>query len=259
MSTPQRSGLVLALAWLIFPAVPVVLEGTYHGLIAGGRQDDPQEWDWLRWLIELGPLIGLGFLAGATAGIPDELPAQRGLRGWPSRRAIWVAVGPWMGFLVWAAIYWALAIFDSVFSTSILQHSVLHGPVLGWVMIVVVVATLCYGWLLPAWAAVRRARRLRRARDAIKTGVAVAAAFIGSLFGSVWAITEWWRSFFFDSRVWPALLVAASVGLFSGCAAPTTYGQVRRRELFEAMLPAWTFGLALLWLWWGRPRREPSG
>jgi hypothetical protein len=29
-----------------------------------------------------------------------------------------------------------------------------------------------------------------------------------------------------------------------------TYGEVRRRELFHAMLVAWVLGLALMWRWW---------
>ncbi len=32
----------------------------------------------------------------------------------------------------------------------------------------------------------------------------------------------------------------------------TTYGEVRRRELFHAMLVAWVLGLALMWRWWAR-------
>ena len=30
-----------------------------------------------------------------------------------------------------------------------------------------------------------------------------------------------------------------------------------RGDLYQAMLLAWTFGLALSWLWWGRIRRKP--
>jgi hypothetical protein len=72
-------------------------------------------------------------------------------------------------------------------------------------------------------------------------------------------ITEWWRTYFFDTRVVPVLLAGASLALFCGCAPTLTYGQVRRRDLFHALLIAWTFGLALLWLWWGRPRKKSSG
>ena len=39
-----------------------------------------------------------------------------------------------------------------------------------------------------------------------------------------------------------------------GLGVTITYGEVRRRELFHAMLISWTFGLALLWRWWARPR-----
>jgi len=40
----------------------------------------------------------------------------------------------------------------------------------------------------------------------------------------------------------------------SGCASTITYGELRRRELFHAMLIAWVLGLALMWRWWSRPR-----
>jgi hypothetical protein len=120
------------------------------------------------------------------------------------------------------------------------------------------VATLAYGWVVPASAAVRRARRAGCAWRSVRRGLAAALAFVGSLFGSFWAATEAWRGFFFDPRVVPALLAAMGVGLLCGCSATVTYGEVRRRELFHAMLVAWVFGLALLWRWWGRPRRGPS-
>ena len=131
------------------------------------------------------------------------------------------------------------------------------GTALGWVAFVFVVSTLCYGWLVFAVAAVRRARRVGRAWESVRRGLAFALAFAGSLFGSFWAVTEWWRAYFFDPRVVPVLFAALTLAAVSGCGATVTYGEVRRRELFRAMLLAWTFGLALLWRWWARPRSKP--
>ena len=78
--------------------------------------------------------------------------------------------------------------------------------------------------------------------------------FVGSLFGSFWAVTEAWRSYFFDPRVAGMVLGAMSVALIGGCADQPTVGQVHRRELFGAMLMAWVLGLALAWRWWSRSR-----
>src|SRR4051794_10744466 len=86
-----------ALGWLIFPLVPALLATTYHQT-CNFFGPDPREWDWIRWVILLGPLCGFGFLAGATAVLPDE-PDRVGPGAWFSRRAGWVAFGPWMGFL----------------------------------------------------------------------------------------------------------------------------------------------------------------
>jgi hypothetical protein len=83
------------------------------------------------------------------------------------------------------------------------------------------------------------------------------AGFVGSLFGSFWAVTEAWRSYFFDPTLMPIALAALSVAFMSGCGQTLTAGQVHRRELFNAMLMAWVLGLALAWRWWGRPRSRP--
>jgi hypothetical protein len=272
----RRGGaLWAALVWLAFPAVPVVLENVYNGLqlsfpYAGPLSPDPRDWNWVTWVVEIGPLVGFGFLAGATLGLPDEPapPGRRRFRGWLSKRSVWVAVGPWSGFLVLSALYWTI--------TTAIAHLPESPPpstpapaatatktwiaeALGWTVVVLVVATLGYGWLVAAWAAVRRGRRVGRAWESTRRGLGVALAFVGSLFGGFWAVTEGFREFFFDTRVVPVLLVALSIGvlMLSGCASPLTYGEVRRRELFHAMLLAWTFGLALLWLWWSRPRKPP--
>ncbi len=128
-----------------------------------------------------------------------------------------------------------------------------------WVFIVAFVGILACGWLWPAWAAVRRAARIRQAGRALYGGLVTALAFLCSLFGSFWAITSVWRGYFFDSRLMPLLAVAVGLAALGGCASPMTYGQLRRRELFHAMLLAWVFGLALMWRWWSRPRRGPPG
>ena len=89
--------------------------------------------------------------------------------------------------------------------------------------------------------------------------LAVAVGFVGSLFGSFWTITEVWRGYFFDPRIAPGLLAIASLALVTGCGATETLGEVRRRELFQAMLMAWLLGLALAWRWWSRSRSKPPG
>ena len=121
----------------------------------------------------------------------------------------------------------------------------------------VLLAVAAYGWLVPAVAAVRRAKRLGRGWENVRRGLAWSAAFTASLFGGFWAITEGWRAFFFDPRIVQVLLAAASLTLMNGCAKTVTHGDVRRRELFHAMLMAWTFGLAVLWRWCSRKRPSP--
>jgi hypothetical protein len=266
MREERVGGVRSALAWLALPAVPVVLDDFYHHTINvsydGQGGPDPRDWDWFRWVTLLGPLAGYAFLAGATAGVPDD-PARRGWRGWSSRRSVWVAVGPWSGFLVGFALFWILAGLVEVvppagrWINSIL--SFLQGTWTGWVLEALLVVMLGYAWLLPACAAVRRAGRAGGRWRAFKRGLVSAVAFLGSLFGSFWAVTEAWRGFFFDTRVVPVLLAAAGLVVLSGCGGPVTYGEVRRRELFDAMLMAWLLGLALLWRWWGRPRSKPPG
>jgi hypothetical protein len=68
-----------------------------------------------------------------------------------------------------------------------------------------------------------------------------------------------WRSYFFDSQVVPLVIVVMSVAAISGCDSTITYGELRRRELFHALLMAWVLGLALMWRWWRRPRPPQSG
>jgi hypothetical protein len=87
--------------------------------------------------------------------------------------------------------------------------------------------------------------------------LAVALAFVGSLFGSFWAATALWRTYFFDPRVVPVVIAAVALVGMSGCTSTITYGELRRRELFHAMLVAWVLGLALMWRWWSRTRPRP--
>ena len=105
--------------------------------------------------------------------------------------------------------------------------------------------------------------RLKRGGDRVRLELLDRAGSLEQdpdlLFGSFWAVTEWWRAFFFDPRVVPVLLVAVRLAAAACGCGPVTYGEVRRRELFHAMLLAWTFGLALLWRWWARARSGPPG
>jgi hypothetical protein len=78
---------------------------------------------------------------------------------------------------------------------------------------------------------------------------------VGSLFGSFWAIISAWRRFFFDPRVMPIIAMAMALVVLSGCSSTITFGEMRRRELFHAMLSAWVFGLAVIW-WWSSRRKS---
>ena len=240
-----------ALGWMLVPVVPVVLENFHNGLLVyfDALPRDPYDWDWPMWLMQLGPLVGFGFLAGATLYLPDPEPVRWGPRGWLARRSVWVTSGPWVGGLVCLALGWAYQAIGFPFAPELDSWKARILSVMASVLI-------AYGWLWPAVAAVRRAKRQGRAWENVKRGLTVSAGFVGSLFGSFWAITEGFRGFFFDPRVAPVLVAAVGLGLLSGCGSPLTYGEIRRRELFHAMLLAWVFGLAVLWRWWSR--RKPS-
>jgi hypothetical protein len=264
------SGVGSALAWFAFPLVPALLGTTcYQRLNGTGRAGgpDPRDWDWPNWALMVGPLLGYGFLAGATLDLPDD-PARRGPRSWLSRRSTWVAIGPWLGFLAWNAVLLAIDLVRRAYP-PIQQWS---GPslpegwqdsravwVVFWLLVGLWIGAVGYGWLVVAWAALRRARRLDRFRRSLAKGLAVAIAFVGSLFGSFWAITEAWRDYFFDPRIAPAFVAASSLALMSGCSNTETFGELRRRELFGSMLIAWLLGLALAWRWWSRSRPKPPG
>jgi hypothetical protein len=132
--------------------------------------------------------------------------------------------------------------------------------VLSWFLGILFVGIWAYAWLWPGWAALRRAARAGEWKRSLIRGIMMAGGFVGSLFGSFWAAITMWRSYFFDSRVVPLLLLAVSLAVMSGCSSTITYGELRRRELFHAMLVAWVLGLALMWRWWSRDRssRPPS-
>jgi hypothetical protein len=260
-----------AIGWLLVTMLPVALAMGYNEtalfLHNGDLPPDPRDWNWAGWVIQLGPLLGFGFLAGATLRVPDPVFERRGPRRWIRKRAFWVAIGPWLGFAIVAAVFVCLRLAASLLEPPEAPVAVEHGSTasvlpawvqetLQYVGSVAAVAFFGYLWLIPAVAAIRRAKRIGFAWDSFKRGVVVASVFLASLFGGFWAATEAWRGFFFDSRVFPVLLACASLALVAGCGNPT-YGEVRRRELFHVMLLSWTFGLALIWRWFSRRRPAP--
>jgi hypothetical protein len=263
-----RGELGVIVGWLVFPLVPVMLADIYYQICTNPFSTarfgpDPLEWGWGLWVVMLGPLIGYGFLAGATVDLPDDLGATpRGWRGLHARRSVWVAAGPWGGFIVLGLLFLALGILSNLMPPvpipGLLQwwRGSWVETVLNWIFTVLLVLTLAYGWLWLAWAALRRAASIARFKRTLYRGLAVALAFVGSLFGSFWAATSWWRGYFFDTRV-PLLIAAITLTMTSGCSDTITYGELRRRELFHALLVAWVLGLALMWRWWSRRRPKP--
>ncbi len=279
MANHFRRELGLIVAWLVFPLAPVILEDAYYQICAlnlsanASFGPDPREWGWFSWVLMLGPLVGYGFLAGATVDLPDDFgPPLRGWRRLAARRSVWVAIGPWWGPLVLFTLFFGYRYLISQFPA--LQNLALPEPkslkgtwvesvlawisgALVWLLIASVTVTWAYGWLWPAWAALRRAARIGCLSRASYRCLSVALAFVGSLFGGFWAATSFWRSYFFDPRIAPLIVVAAGLAVTSGCSDTITYGEVRRRELFHAMLVAWVLGLALMWRWWARRRPGP--
>jgi hypothetical protein len=261
MAEHGRGGLWEMAGWLAFPVVPALLATTYSAVPVGAGRDDPRLWEGWDWPLRLGPLYGFGFLAGATLGLPDD-PSRRGLWSWPSRRAAWVAIGPWVGLLFWAGVYYGLVaaawVRDALLPASWVEGwplPTIRNPWVDQALLWTILGTLSHGWLAVAWPALRRARRLRRLGRAIGRGLLAVTAFVGSLVGGFWAVTAAWRDYFFDARLAPALLLSASaLALAGGCAHQPTLGDVRRRELFQAMTMAWVVGLALAWRWWSRRR-----
>jgi hypothetical protein len=262
MVEPARSGFWSAIGWLSFPLVPV-LAATSYQQISNPSGSDPRLWDVWQFVFLLGPLGGYAFLAGATVSLPDD-PDRRGWRSLPSRRAIWIVVGPWIGFFTfWMGYYtiqavdWTLARVVSPARLAVWRGSLSVSNAKVWLIYAVLIGW-AYGWLIVAIAAGRRARQRGQLVRSIQRGLATALAFLGSLLGGFWAATSAFRSYFFDPRI-PQILLIASVGLvISGCGNPTV-GDIRRRELFHAMFMAWVLGLALIWRWLARDRKGARG
>ena len=258
------SGLGLALAWFAFPLVPTLL-GTACYQFSNGDLTDPRDWGslpWTWWVTITGPLVAYGFLAGATLDLPDE-PGRRWPMSWFSRRSTWVAIGPWVGFVPFYTIFMMIFLVQWAYPPS----SAWTLPKLPagwdqtwafWLLGWAIAGTFWYGWIFVVGAALWRAKRLDRLGRSLTRGLAMAVGFVGSLFGSFWAITEAWRAYFFDTRIVPVLVASVSLALMSGCAKTLTYGEVRRRDLFQAMLTAWLLGLAIAWRWWSRSRPKPG-
>lgn len=256
MSTSRAAGIGLAIGWFVFPVVPVLLARTFHEALNFGGPD-PRRWDFGEYVFLLGPLLGYGFLAGATTILPAGLWQKRRLRRFLGHRAFWVAVGPWVGFLFWAGLYFLGVGISRLNRTWNLSFE-LPEKLMEWVswgIYWLIMVTLPYAWIVLAVLALYEARRVGRFWPSIRRGVLTALIFVGSLVGGFWAATEVWRSYFFDPRVISGLLLGVILlPCVAGCAGQETVGDVRRRELFEAMLLAWVFGLALIWRWWSRSR-----
>ena len=122
MASPLRRQLGLILAWFVFPVVPVVLEDTYFQFCASDLNSsahfglDPRDWGAYLWVVMLGPLLGYGFLAGATVDLPDDdAPSRRWWRRLTARRSVWVAIGPWWSSLTMAAVFYGFVVLISLF------------------------------------------------------------------------------------------------------------------------------------------------
>ena len=259
MVDQARSTLWTVTAWLTFPIVPVLLASSFYSTVNIGGED-PRQWGFWRGMVLLGPLAGYGYLAGATLRLPDD-HEKRDWRSLLSRRALWLGLGPWFGFLVVAGIYLTLGGIDWVL-VRILSDDRLAAwrQVTNWGpnrpgVDILVIGVVAYGWVVVALAAARRAFTRGRLWKSICRGLLTAGGFLGSLMGGFWAATSVFRAYFFDPRIAQVLLIAGlSIFLLGGCGPPPTVGDVRRRELFQAMMMAWVLGLALVWRWLARER-----
>ena len=210
----RRGGRVAAAGlWLAFPVVPLLAEDLYYGLCShnphpraqGGP--DPYEWEWVQWGLVLGPLVGYGFLAGATWGVADE-PGGRWWRRWLAWRSAWVGLGPWLGLWTgWAALMVVLLAKRTLGAAGVVpvRWLALANPTLepGWWLGWAAGAWVSLGWLLVARAALRRAGRAGRLGAAWGRGLGLALAFVGSLLGGYWAITMAWEGHYFDPTIVP--------------------------------------------------------
>ena len=231
---------------------------------------DPHVWSWFNWVIMLGPLLGYGFLAGATLRVPDDPgrapPAFARLL---ARRAVWVAIGPWWGAIVCVGRVFCAGARSKAFSRhavapaaaqSVGRYRGWHGPFLD---------LLAFTWLLIVWPVsglmAGSGRQLRRWGGRRESGNGKQRSFAASSWP--WRLSARFSaasgrrppcgeviSLMLASCRW--CLLAVSLAVISGCAGRITYGEMRRRELFHAMLVAWVLGLALMWRWWSRSRRQ---
>ncbi len=112
-----RRELGLVIGWLVFPLVPVILEDFYYqtcnlNLFSSASRRVPIR------------AIGAGVCGSSCLGrswvmvssrarpltYPTTLgPSCRGLRRLLSRRAVWVAIGPWFGFLFWCRGFFGIS------------------------------------------------------------------------------------------------------------------------------------------------------
>ncbi|WP_435008404.1 hypothetical protein P12x_005618 [Tundrisphaera lichenicola] len=257
MEAGHQGGFRLFLAWMFFPLIPALLGQACSQALGFWRGVDPRDWGWAAWLIQLGPLLGFGYLAGATLDLPDDPEARKGW-GRLSRRWAWVAIGPWVGFISAVAILYTWSLVASALRWASITVPWSGSPFPPEPLIIALLGWIAYGWLIVAWVVRLRAVRRGRAGRSFANGLTVALLFVGSLFGTFWAATEIWRDYFFDRRVVPILLIACLLIMMAGCSGTVTYGEVRRRELFQALLLAWLLGLGLGWRWWSRSRSKPT-
>ena len=226
MARPFRRELGLIVAWLVFPWCRSFWKT--HIIISGRRTFSNARFGPIRasgtgacGSLMLGPLLGYGFLAGATVDLPDDVgPPRRGGAGSRrgdrsgSRSGHGGASGIGRGLLR-ATCFWRVS-FPALTAQCRCRRSRRHwkgtwvesvsawvSVAIGWILMAILTVTWSYGWLWPAWAALRRAARLGRFSRAFYRGLSVALAFVGSLFGSFWAATSLWRSYFFDPRWCP--------------------------------------------------------
>ena len=250
--------------------MPVVLEDLYFQVSdldfssSGRAGPDPRVWGWLVWISCSARSWAMGSWPARRCTCRTMIRPPRGrVRRLLSRRAVWVAIGPWWGTFVCMGVFFTFVYADRLFPGSFSPFpsafrrswkdtwAYWAGT---WALSIAAVVIWAYSWLWPAWSALRRASALGQWSRSLVHGIVMAGTFVGSLFGSFWAATAVWRSYFFDPRIVPLLVVAVGLAVMSGCTSTITYGEVRRRELFHAMLVAWVLGLALMWRWWSRPR-----
>lgn len=208
----------MALWWLAYPVVPLLLEDTYYQLctfeLGANHQYGPDPYDWgvWQWAMILSPLCGFAILAGCTWKIGDEAGRSGWWRSWRSRRSVWVGIGPWLGLVSLAAVWFVVAAGGWVLErmgirlpqeSDVFQRMEALGKVVMAVVTVAVLTWLAAGWLIVAWAALRRARRMGRFRGALGTGVGLAIVFVGSLFGGYWLVTTMWKDYYFDPAIVP--------------------------------------------------------